>query len=161
MIKSLTHILDKVFRGCLASLMLVMLVSVSWQVISRYLLDSPSSWTEELARFSLIWIAMLGAAYAYHVKMHLGLDLLVLKLTHQGSIKLKLLLHALTILFASVVMIYGGLQFVLMTHELKQYSAALGWPMYLVYLCLPLSGVMLVIYAILDWQLLASEDHHD
>jgi TRAP-type C4-dicarboxylate transport system permease small subunit len=155
-IKAFTVLLDKAFRTFLASLMVLMVVCVSWQVISRYALNSPSPWTEELARFSLIWIGLLGAAYAYHLKMHLGLDLLILKLSPHNAIRLKKLLHALSILFASVVMVYGGIQLVLMTYELEQFSAALGWPMYWVYLCLPISGSMLVVYAVLDWFELSS-----
>jgi TRAP-type C4-dicarboxylate transport system permease small subunit len=157
-IKKITDFLDRVFQRLLASLMVLMVVCVTWQVISRYALNSPSSWTEELARFCLIWIGLLGAAYAYHLKMHLGLDLLALKLTAVGAKRLRKILHSLSMLFALVVMVYGGINLVLMTYELQQYSAAMGWPMFAVYLCLPISGVMLVMYAVLDWVSLSAQE---
>lgn len=157
MIKAFTRTVDRLFQQLLASLLVIMVVCVIWQVVSRYALNSPSSWTEELARFALIWIGLLGSAYAYHLKMHLGLDLLVHKLTPVAARRLRYVLHALAIIFAAVVMVYGGINLVLMTFELQQYSAALGWPMYLVYLCLPMSGVMLILYAVLDWVALAEE----
>lgn len=156
-IKTITSMLDKLFRTLLSGLMFLMVFCVTWQVISRYALNSPSSWTEELARFALIWIGLLGSAYAYHLKMHLGLDLLVHKLNPASALLLKKLLHVLAIIFASVVMVYGGVQLVMMTSELQQFSAALQWPMALVYLCLPVSGVMLIIYALLDWVELSKE----
>jgi hypothetical protein len=63
--KKLTKILDAVLSRVLILLMFLLVVSVLWQVISRYVFSSPSSWTEELARFLLIWISLLGAAYAF------------------------------------------------------------------------------------------------
>jgi TRAP-type C4-dicarboxylate transport system permease small subunit len=146
------NILDTFYRNVLALLMAIMVVCVSWQVLSRYAFNSPSSWTEELARFALIWIGLLGSAYAYHLKMHLGLDLLVHKLKPAAARQLKLLLHVLAIIFAAVVMLYGGTKLVMMTAELQQYSPALGWSMAWVYLCLPLSGGMLILYALIDCQ---------
>ncbi len=157
MIKSITGLLDKLFKAVLSSLMVLMVFCVTWQVFSRYVLNSPSSWTEELARFALIWIGLLGSAYAYHLKMHLGLDLLVHKLQPASAVLLKKILHFLAVLFAAVVMVYGGIQLVMMTAELKQYSAALQWPMAMVYLCLPISGVMMILYAMLDWVSLVEE----
>lgn len=144
------NLLDKFYRLFLSSLMAVMVVCVTWQVLSRYAFNDPSPWTEELARFALIWIGLLGSAYAYHLKMHLGLDLLIQKLTPQKATQLQLLLHALAVIFAAVVMVYGGVKLVLMINELKQYSPALNWSMAWVYLCLPISGVMLIIYALVD-----------
>jgi TRAP-type C4-dicarboxylate transport system permease small subunit len=72
--------IDTVFRVLLASLLAMMVLCVTWQIVSRYFLGDPSSWTEELSRFLLIWVGLLGGSYAYHAKMHLGLDLLAERL---------------------------------------------------------------------------------
>jgi TRAP-type C4-dicarboxylate transport system permease small subunit len=141
--------IDRVFRGLLAVLMALMVACVTWQVVSRYVLGSPSSWTEELARYLLIWIGLLGGAYAYHVKMHLGLDLLAQKLSPGAHRMQARLIHVAVILFAGVVLLGGGLNLIRLAMELGQQSAALGVPMWLVYLSLPLSGLMLVVYACL------------
>ena len=92
--------LDKVFRIFLASLMALMVLCVTWQIVSRYVLSDPSQWTEELARFLLIWIGLLGGAYAYHVKMHLGLDLLSNKLSGARQKIHALFVHSLVIVFS-------------------------------------------------------------
>lgn len=149
--------IDQLFRGLLASLMAMMVVCVSWQVISRYALNTPSPWTEELARFALIWIGLLGSSYAYHLKMHLGLDLLGQHLSPARAHKLSLVLHLLAIVFAATVMVYGGIKLVLMVNELGQFSPALGWPMGAVYAALPLSGFALIGYAVIDCQSLLME----
>ena len=78
--QKVVRVLDALLKNVLIFLMLALVVSVSWQVISRYVFSSPSSWTEEVARFILIWVSMLGAAYAFRTRAHLGLDLLPKKL---------------------------------------------------------------------------------
>ena len=57
---TVTKGLNNVLNGLLVSLMLGLIASVTWQVVSRYLLGDPSSVTEELARFLLIWSALAG-----------------------------------------------------------------------------------------------------
>lgn len=142
-------ILDRVFRVFLAALMALMVVCVTWQIISRYALGDPSPWTEELARFLLIWIGLLGGSYAYHVKMHLGLDLLSMRLRGRAKHMHEVFVHLVVIFFSAVVLVAGGLRIVQMTSELKQYSAALEVPMSVVYYALPISGVMLILYALI------------
>ncbi|HLT90852.1 MAG TPA: TRAP transporter small permease [Woeseiaceae bacterium] len=145
--RAVVNAIDRIFRGLLALLLAVMVACVTWQVVSRYVLGSPSSWTEELARFLLIWIGLLGGAYAYHVKMHLGLDLLSQKLSPGARRVQARFIHAAVILFSVVVLLGGGLSLIGLSLELGQYSAALELPMWVVYLSLPLSGLMLVVYA--------------
>lgn len=146
--KTLTKILDAVLSRALILLMLLLVVAVLWQVISRYVFSSPSSWTEEIARFLLIWIAMLGAAYAFRTGMHLGLDLLPKKLEGRSADLLKWFTIALVLLFSSTVLVVGGASLVFLTWELKQYSAVLGLPMAFVYSVIPVTGFLICIYAL-------------
>nr|WP_246139718.1 TRAP transporter small permease [Parahaliea aestuarii] len=139
--------LDKLFRVLLAALMALLVVSVTWQILSRYLLAVPSSWTEELARFLLVWIGILGAAYAYKVKMHLGIDLLAQSLRGRKAFLLELLVNSVVVVFAVAVMVVGGSKLVAMTWELNQISPALGIPMAFVYTVVPLSGALVCLYA--------------
>lgn len=138
---------DRLFRALLAVLMAVMVLCVSWQVLSRYVLGSPSSWTEELSRYLLIWVGLLGGSYAYHARMHLGLDLLAQKLPPAARKVQARFIHLAVIFFAAAALVGGGLKLIWLTWELGQYSAALGVPMALVYCSLPISGLMLILYA--------------
>jgi len=140
--------LDSLLRYFLAALMALLVVSVTWQVLSRYLLDSPSSWTEELARFLLVWIGVLGASYAYRQKMHLGIDLLSQRLRGHSAFFLECLVNVVVIVFALSVMVVGGCRLVAMTWELNQVSPALGVPMAWVYAVVPVSGALIVLYAL-------------
>ena len=67
--------LDSVLAFILMILMATIVIDVTWQVLSRFIVGNPSSVTEEIARFLLIWIGLLGAAYAFRMHSHLGLDL--------------------------------------------------------------------------------------
>lgn len=144
----LTRIVDTVLKRCLVLLMLALVVAVLWQVISRYVFSAPSSWTEEAARFLLIWIALLGAVYAFRTGMHLGLDLLPKKLGGVAAQRLARVTAALVVLFSAAVLVVGGVSLVLMTWELEQYSAVLGLPMSVVYGVIPTAGLLICIYAV-------------
>ena len=138
--------LGKILRLALALLMTAMVASVVWQVLSRYLFVVPAAWTEELARFLLIWIGMLGAAYAYRQGSHLGIDLLASKLADSGKRTLHNVVHIVCLLFAVSVLVIGGGALVAMTWELRQYSAAMGLPIAYVYSVIPASGLLICLF---------------
>lgn len=142
------RVVDKVLIWSLAALVTAMVTAVTWQVLSRYLFVVPAAWTEELARFLLIWIGMLGAAYAYRTHSHLGLDLLPARLEGRSKASLNALTHCICMLFAAAVLIAGGGSLVAMTWELKQYSAAMGLPIAYVYSVIPASGVLICLFAL-------------
>jgi TRAP-type C4-dicarboxylate transport system permease small subunit len=145
---SVLTLLDRVLRWMLVLLLGAMVLAVTWQVVSRYALASPSSWTEEVARYLLIWIGMLGAAYAFRTRMHIGLDLLPGKLTGAAARRLHWLTLGIIIVFALIVLVYGGGSLVLLTWQLHQTSAALELPISFVYAVIPLTGVLIVLYSL-------------
>lgn len=146
--KSIVRVLDPVLARALILLMLCLVGAVLWQVISRYIFASPSSWTEEVARFLLIWIALLGAVYAFRTGMHLGLDVLPKKLSGKPRRMLKVFTLLMVLLFSVTVLVVGGGNLVMLTWELRQYSAVLGLPMAFVYSVIPVSGSLICIYTL-------------
>ncbi len=133
-------------------LMSVMTLDVLWGVFTRYAIGSQASWSEELARFLLIWIGVLGAAYASGQKMHLSIDLLKPKLDEAGQKKLSMIINALIIFFALTVMVIGGGRLIYITNILGQISPALRVPMYIVYSVVPISGLLIIYYKITDFR---------
>lgn len=142
------RILDIILKNALIGLMTALVLSVSWQVFSRYVFAAPSSWTEEVARFLMIWVGLLGAAYAFRTGAHLGLDILPSKLAGPSARLLNVFTMLVVGLFSLVVLIVGGGSLVALTWELRQHSAVLGLPIALVYSVIPLAGVLICIYAI-------------
>lgn len=140
---------DKILSWTVILLMAVLVVDVVWQVTTRYLLGSASSFTEELARFLLIWIGLLGSAYAYRMNLHLAFDYFSSKATGRYRMWLSLFIHSLIAFFALLVLVIGGSYLVQLTWELNQVSAALQLRLAYVYSVLPLSGILIIFYALL------------
>lgn len=140
--------LDRLLSGVLMVLMAAIVIDVSWQVLSRFIVGKPSSVTEEIARFLLVWIGLLGSAWAFRMHSHLGLDILTSKLSFEKKLRADLLTQILCFIFAAWIMVYGGASLVLLQLELGQTSAALEVKMGYVYSVLPLAGTLICIYAI-------------
>ncbi|GEA06534.1 C4-dicarboxylate ABC transporter permease [Alteromonas sp. KUL42] len=142
--------IDKALAGTLIFAMVSILLTVIWQVVSRYVLKDPASVTEELSRFILIWIGILGAAYAYRQNAHLGFNLVVERQSAAVKRVLLTLVEVIVIVFCVLVMLFGGSELVLLTLELEQISAALGIKMGFIYSVLPISGTLIIAYALVN-----------
>lgn len=137
---------DKYLEWCLVALMAVLVIDVLWQVTSRYVLTSPSSFTDELAGFLLIWVGLLGSAYLTGKNEHLAIDLLLQKSTEERRKKLMLIINVLIGLFSLSVLVLGGAWLVYTRFYLNVNSAALRIPLGYVYSVLPLGGVIIIYY---------------
>ena len=100
--------LDQFLRVSIALLMGVMVLNVTWQVFSRYVLGDPSSFTDELARYSMIWLGLLGAAYVSGKNGHLAIDVFTAQLQGKKLRNLQLFIHGMVIFFGLSVLIWGG-----------------------------------------------------
>ena len=148
--KVLRKYIDKFLAFALIITMTVLVIDVVWQVLARYIVKSPSSFTDELARYLLIWVGLLGSAYAMGKKKHLAIDLLPSKLSGKPRVILDNFISILIILFAGLVLVVGGIRLVIITLTLEQISPALGIPLGYVYLVLPFSGLLIIFYALYD-----------
>lgn len=145
--KKLSQHFERILALFLAVLMGAMVIDVSWQVLTRFILANPSSFTEELARFLLMWIGLMGAAYAYRKHSHLSLDLALQSANEKRRIILLRLIHSVSFIFAATTMVFGGAQLMALTLSLQQTSASLGIPMGYVYSCIPISGLLICWFA--------------
>lgn len=135
--------------GILCSILLsVMVLIVLWQVFARSVLNNPNTATEELVRFGLVWLAMLASAYVVGERTHLAVTVLSEKLRGKAKTRLDIIVQLLFILFAVIIMIYGGFNAVGVTMD--QISPSLSIPMGYVYLAVPVSGVLIVCYSVLN-----------
>ncbi|PWV97773.1 TRAP-type C4-dicarboxylate transport system permease small subunit [Hoeflea marina] len=66
---ALSALLNRVALAVAVAAVAVMLGAAGWQVIARYLLSQPPAWTEELARFSMVWGGLMGASCAFRTKV--------------------------------------------------------------------------------------------
>lgn len=146
--EKIRNTVDKILETILILLMGLSVLNVLWQVATRFILQNPSSYTEEIARFLLIWIGLLGAAYGMGKKIHLAIDILKQKVNEKIRRRLDIVINAFILLFALAVMVIGGSHLVNLTFQLEQISAALQIKLGYVYLAVPLSGLLMCFYSI-------------
>lgn len=145
---TLRRIVDRLVSRLLVILMGILVLDVLWQVASRYLFKSPSSFTDELAGFLLIWVGLLGAAYAVGLRKHLAIDYFVHNLSASKKKIINILQGSLIVIFCLVVMIVGGIWLVYTRFYLGQLSPALQLPLGYVYVVVPVSGALIIYYSI-------------
>ncbi len=138
---------DRLLGSAICVLMAAMVINVLWQVFTRFVLKNPSSFTEEAARYMMIWVGLLGSAYATGQKSHLALDLLTSKFQGARKRNSELFIHSVVLLFALAVLVGGGGRLVWIQLSLGQHSAALQIKLGYVYLAVPLAGAFIVIYS--------------
>ena len=133
---------------CLFILLFIIITSIlaciCLQVFSRYLLKHPFVFTEELVRFLLIWLGLLGASYTFGTRGHIALTLILDKF--KGNIKkiVNTLIDILVLIFSILVLIIGGFKLILITQT--QLSSVLTIPIWWVYIVAPISGIMTTFY---------------
>lgn len=146
---ALKKVLDRLLEVLVIVVMAILVLDVLWQVFTRLILKDPSTWTEELAVFMLIWVSLLGAAVALGRGAHLGIDYFVGKLPHRARLATEVLVFFSVAAFSLLVMIGGGVDLVASNLELGQESPALRMKMGYVYLAVPISGFFLTLYAVI------------
>ncbi len=146
---SVKKVLDRMLEGLVIVVMAVLVLDVLWQVFTRLVLKDPSTWTEELAIFMLVWVSLLGAAVALGRGAHLGIDYFVGKLPARAKLATEVLVFLSIAAFSLLVMIVGGVDLVASNLDLGQESPALRVKMGYVYLAVPISGFFLTLYAVI------------
>lgn len=143
--------LVKWLERILALLMTLLVLDVIWQVVTRFLLNNPSSFTDELARYLLIWLGLLGAALVSGHKIHLAIDLLSIRI-HNPRIKkyLTIFIESVVTVASLSIMVWGGSKLVYTIWSLGQTSTALQIPLSIVYSIIPLSGLLITYFSIED-----------
>ncbi|MBS4462921.1 TRAP transporter small permease [Aerococcaceae bacterium zg-B36] len=142
------NLLDKILEVLCSVILTVMVLIVLFQIFTRVVLNNPNTVTEEIVRFSLVWLSMLSAAYVVGKRSHLAVMLLSDKLNLQNRKILDLIVQILFLVFSLLVMVYGGLKSVSVT--LVQYSPSLGLPMGYVYLAVPVAGCLIFLYTLIN-----------
>ncbi|WP_308991112.1 TRAP transporter small permease [Mariniflexile litorale] len=142
--------IDKVLGNILVVIMAVMVINVLWQVFTRFVVGTPSSFTDELARYLMIWIGILGAAYVSGRNMHVAIDVIPRKVSPENQKKLMSVVYVIIILFSLTALVIGGFRLVYISYLLGQSSPALQIPLAFVYMVIPISGILIIYYKISD-----------
>lgn len=140
--------IDNILEKLVLIILVLMLVSVVWQVFSRFVLRAPSTITDEISSFSLIWVGLLGAAYAAGKNLHLAIDLIPEDVVKKRQSLFNGIVFISIAFFAFTVMVIGGFRLVQLSFQFGQTSATLEIPLGFIYLVVPISGILICYYSI-------------
>lgn len=141
-------ILNKVLSFVISVLLIVMTTLVLWQVFTRYILNNPSTFTEELVIIILIWTSFLGTAFAFGTRQHMALIFLKEKLHGKKRIMLEVFIDLLVLLFAVIILIFGGKAITEGVFSIK--TPILGISRGLIYISTVVSGIIITFYQIVN-----------
>lgn len=122
-----------------------MTIVVALQVLFRYGFNQSLFWSEELARYLLVWLSFLGASVAYRRKAHPGIDVLQKRMPKVLQKQCRILVHLVS-LALFIVLIYYGCRFAYFVR--LQISPALYIPKWIVFGIIPISGSILMIHVL-------------
>ncbi len=122
----------------------VMVTTIVLQVATRVVLNWSPPWTEEVSLLMFGWIVMLMTAIGVREHLHVRVDALAKALPHRSSAILERLIHAITAGVAAYLL-WAGYDYLV---EMRgSTSNAIRYPMELLYLSLPLSGLLMLLFA--------------
>ncbi|BEI25734.1 TRAP transporter small permease [Vibrio fluvialis] len=154
-IELINEYINRGLRLLLTLFMAVMIIAVVWQVFTRFVLNDPANFTDELSRYLLIWIGVLGGAYTFSIRRHLALELLSSRYGEKGRNVLSILTNLIVVMLSTIAFIYGGYLLVSSTIANGQISPGIvigGKHLLIgyVYLVVPISGALITYFGVLD-----------
>ncbi|OCX66903.1 hypothetical protein BFP70_03495 [Thioclava sp. SK-1] len=139
---------ERLLLGVISAMLTVMVCLMLWQVFTRYVLATPALFTEESLRFLMIWMALLGTAYCFATRKHLSLELLPALSPPHVQRGLAVINALISIGFATMTMFFGGLQ--ASQSAMQQFSPIMQLPVGLIYMVLPISAALIVLFQVID-----------
>lgn len=136
--------INKILGTLLAAFMAIMVLGCCWQVVTRFVLNNPSKYTEEFLRYALIWLTMLGMPYAYGQDKHISINLITKSFHPKNLLRTKVIIEVVIMLLSVVVLVIGGTMVTM--NSVGQISPAMQLPMPVYYICVPISGVLMSLY---------------
>jgi len=141
-------ILDKVMRIFNVVVFSMLTVLTTWQVVTRYFLNNPSTWSEELGSYLFAWVTLLGAAYVFGKRDHMDIPVVIERFSVKTQRVIGIVNETIILLFAAIVLVYGGIS--ITSLSMIQTASSMPVQMGIFYSTIPISGVFTIIYNVLN-----------
>lgn len=146
----------KVLRNALTKLLnvlagisfIAMVVLTCWQIFTRYVLQNPSSWSEELVSYLFAWASLLGATLITGERGHMNIPIIVERLKPSAQKALGIFGELVAFAFSAIILVYGGIQ--ISQLAMGQMTSSLGVAVGVFYVVMPLCGILNMVYTILN-----------
>lgn len=138
--KTFQSILIRLLNVLAGTSFIAMVALTCWQVFTRYILDDPSSWSEELVSYMFAWMSLLGASIVTAGRGHMNIPILSEMAGPTARKLLCCLGEVIALLFSVVILAFGGVRIAVLA--MGQMTSSLGVPMGVFYIVLPLCGAL-------------------
>ena len=138
----------KILGAVITVLFAAMTAIGTYQIITRYFFNRPSTISEELLTYSFTWMSLFASAYVFGKKDHMRIGFLADKFTGTGKKYQEFSIEILAFVFAGVVMVYGGSAITKLT--MMQTTASLQIPMGYIYAAVPVTGVLIMVFCLVN-----------
>lgn len=143
---AIKKVIDTILKWASILLMGVTACLVVWQVVARYILKSPSSWSEIAVTYGFVCLGMLCGAYVFGQSDHMNMQFIRNRFPRKVQIVVQMITELFTALLGVLIMGYGGYQLAIST--MTQIDPSLHIPMGYIYMVLPISGVCIAFYVV-------------
>lgn len=150
--------LDSLFEYFGLSLLSAMILIVTWQVFSRYVRNTTPYWSEEVTLILMVWVALIGIAIGFRERLHIAIEVVVRRFPESVQRWIQRTINVLILLFGLYFLVQGW-QFTRIAHLSTLPATSL--PSSVMYVIMPISGVMIVAYAVLQLLGVRTEKHRD
>lgn len=146
--KALRNALTKLLNVLAGISFIAMVVLTCWQVFTRYVLQNPSSWSEELVSYLFAWASLLGATLITGERGHMNIPIIVERLKPSAQKALGIFGELVAFAFSAIILVYGGIQ--ISQLAMGQMTSSLGVAVGIFYVVMPLCGILNMVYTILN-----------
>lgn len=146
--ESLKNVLDKILSTVCVIIFIAMVLLTTYQVMVRYIFKSPSSISETLTRYLFVWLIILSATYVFGQRDHICITALKSTFSKEGQKIASIFSECVIIIFSVLIMIYGG--GVITKMNMLQYDSILNIPVGMIYSVIPICGVLIIFYSIIN-----------
>lgn len=144
--ENLKRILDRILELSSIVIFIVMVILVTFQVVSRYIFKSPSSISEALTRYLFVWLILVSATYIFGQREHICITFVKDKFSPKVKKVIDILIQLIIIVFSATILVYGG--FTITHMNMLQYDSILKIPTGIIYSIIPICGVLIILYSI-------------
>ena len=135
--------------GVVITLLFILMTLVgTYQIVTRYFFNRPSTISEELLTYSFTWMSLLASTYVFGKRDHMRMGFMADKLTGPARRYLEDFIDALSFFFAGVVMVYGGISITKLT--MIQITASLRISMGWIYIIVPIAGLLIMVFSVMN-----------
>lgn len=146
--KAFRNGITRILNGLAGISFIAMVILTCWQVLTRYVLKNPSTWSEELVGYLFAWMSLLGASIVTCERGHMNIPIIVERFSETVQKGLNCFGEIVAFLFSAVILVFGGVQ--ITTLAMGQMTSSLGVPIGIFYIVLPLCGILNMIYTVLN-----------